>query len=126
MDIKTISPFLSVSAQIQVSDIAAISQHGFTAIISNRPDNESDDQPPSSALAEEASRQNIAFHELPVVAGKLSEADVKAFTAAMMEIRGPVLAFCRTGTRSATLWALYAAERLDVEALPTTTRWVGP
>ena len=125
MDIKTISPFLSVSAQIQVVEIAAIRALGFKAIINNRPDNESDDPPLSSALAEEAMRHDIAYHELLVVAGKLSEADIKDFSNAMAEIRGPVLAFCRTGTRSATLWALYAAQRLDVDAILRTTKEAG-
>lgn len=125
MDIKTISPFLSVSAQIQVADISAISKLGFKAIVNNRPDNESDDQPLSAALAEEAKNHDIAYHEIPVIAGKLCDSDVNAFTDAMVEIRGPVLAYCRTGTRSATLWALYAAERLDVDAILRTTNAAG-
>lgn len=125
MDIKTISPFLSVSAQIQVADISAISKLGFKAIFNNRPDNESDDQPLSAALAEEAKNHDITYHEIPVIAGKLCESDVKSFTNAMVEIRGPVLAFCRTGTRSATLWALYAAERLDVDAVLKATKAAG-
>ena len=125
MDIKTISPFLSVSAQIQAADIAEIAKQGFKAIINNRPDKESDDQPLSRVLAEESKRHNVAYYEMPVVAGNLCEADVKAFTDAMSDIRGPVLAFCRTGTRSATLWALYAAERLDVDAVLKSTRAAG-
>jgi len=125
MDIKTISPYLSVSAQIQAADIATIAKQGFKAIINNRPDKESDDQPLSSELADEARQHNIAYFEMPVVAGKLCEADVKAFTDAMVEIRGPVLAFCRTGTRSTTLWALYAAERLDVDAVLKSTKAAG-
>jgi len=125
VDIKTISPYLSVSAQIQVPDIAMLSALGFKAIINNRPDNETDDQPLSSALAEEARQHDMAYRDIPVVAGKLYAADVNAFTEAMAEIRGPVLAFCRTGTRSATLWALYAAARLDVDAILRTTNDAG-
>lgn len=125
VNVRTISPYLSVAAQIQIADISALGERGFRAIINNRPDNETDDQPLSSTLAEEAKRHDIAYLEIPVIAGKLCAADVKAFTEAMAEIRGPVLAFCRTGTRSATLWALYAAERLDVDAILRTTKEAG-
>ncbi len=125
MDIKTISPFLSVSEQILPADVASIAALGVKAIINNRPDKESDDQPLSSAIAEEAERHNIAYHYMPVIAGKLCETDVEAFTKAMVELQGPVLAFCRTGTRSITLWALYAAEHLDVDAVLRTTKQAG-
>lgn len=125
MDIKTISPFLSVSPQIQVADIGEIAELGFKAIINNRPDNESDDQPLSSVLAAEAARNDIAYLDIPVVAGKLCEADIQAFSKTMSEIRGPVLAFCRTGTRSATLWALDAAEQLDADAILRTAKAAG-
>lgn len=125
MNAKFISPFLSVSAQIQAEDVAEIAALGFKAIINNRPDKESDDQPPSAALAAEAARHAIVYRELPVVAGKLCESDVKAFAGAMAELRGPVLAFCRTGTRSATLWALCMAERLDVDAILRTVKDAG-
>lgn len=117
MNIKPIASYLSVSEQIQPADVAAIAARGFRAIINNRPNGETDDQPPSADIAAQARRHNIAYREIPVIAGKLREADVKAFTDAMDELRGPVLAYCRSGTRSVTLWALYAARRLDVDAI---------
>jgi len=125
MEVKTISPFLSVAAQIKAEDVATLSELGFRTIINNRPDNETDDQPRSATLAAAAKAHDIAYLDVPVVAGKLGAADVKAFSDAMHEVRGPILAFCRTGTRSATLWALYAAERLDVDAVMQATREAG-
>ena len=116
MEIKALSPFLSVTAQVQPSDIAGIAALGFKAIINNRPDKESDDQPLSAELAEEAARHDVAYCEIPVVAGQLNDANIYAFTEALEELHGPVLAFCRTGTRSATLWALSSARRLDTDA----------
>lgn len=125
MDIKTISPYLSVSSQIWPVDIDAIASQGFKAIINNRPDRESDDQPLSKALAEAAEQLGLDYREVPVVAGQVRDEDVKAFADATAELQGPVLAFCRTGTRSATLWALTAAQRLDINAIMRTTEAAG-
>jgi sulfide:quinone oxidoreductase len=50
---------------------------------------------------------------------------VAAFARALDEIEGPVLAFCRTGTRSATLWALAEAQRREPQAILATTAAAG-
>ena len=54
---------------------------------------------------------------MPVVSGKVTDEDAAAFAQALGEVKGPVLAFCRTGTRSTTLWALSEAWHLDPEAI---------
>jgi len=125
MEIKALSPFLSVTSQIQPGDIAGLAALGFKAIINNRPDGESDDQPLSAELAAEAARHDMAYCEIPVVAGQLNDANIYAFTEALEELHGPALAFCRTGTRSATLWALSSARRLDAEAILKVTTDAG-
>ena len=102
---------LSVAPQIAVADVAAIAAAGFTTLIGNRPDGEGDDQPETTALAAEARRHGLAFVHQPVVGGAIGAADVDAFDAALAQSTGPVLAFCRTGTRSTTLWALGQARR---------------
>ena len=125
MEIKTLSPFLSVTSQIQPADIAGIAALGYKAIINNRPDGESDDQPRSAELAEAAAGHKLAYCEIPVVAGQIDDANIYAFTEALEELRGPALAFCRTGTRSATLWALSSARRLDADAILKVTADAG-
>ena len=57
--------------------------------------------------------------------GKVTDADVAAFAKALDELRGPVLGFCRTGTRSATLWSLAEARHLDPEAILAVTTEAG-
>ena len=108
---------LSVAPQIAVADIAAIAEAGFTTLIGNRPDGEADDQPATTALAAEARRHGLAFAHQPVVGSAIDAADVDAFDAALARAAGPVLAFCRTGTRSTTLWALGEARRRPVDDL---------
>ena len=44
---------------------------------------------------------------------QLQQAQVQAFTTALSEMSAPVLAFCRTGTRSSTLGALQAPGTAD-------------
>lgn len=54
---------------------------------------------------------------MPVISGKVTDGDVEAFTAALDELERPVLSFCRTGTRSTRLWALFQGSRLNPDAV---------
>lgn len=125
MHIKSISPFLSVSEQIRPEDVETIAEQGFKAVINNRPDHESDDQPATEDIRAEVEKHGLEWRHMPVVAGSLEDSNVAAFAAAMEELPGPVLAYCRTGTRSASLWALHAATHLDVHAVLGTTAEAG-
>lgn len=106
MDIRPITKQLAVSPQILASDVAYIADIGFRSIICNRPDGESPDQPSFSEIETAAKKAGLEVRYLPIVAGQMEPGDPVDFAAALAEIPGPVLAYCRTGTRSATLWAL--------------------
>lgn len=112
-NMRRLTPFLSVSPQISEADIGTLAARGYRSVINNRPDNEGDGQPSSAVLEAAAKRLGLGYRHIPVVSGKVTDEDVAAFHTAMAELRGPVLAFCRTGTRSTTLWALTEAPRLD-------------
>lgn len=106
---------VSVAPQITLDDMPAIAEAGFTTLIGNRPDGEAEDQPETAALAAEARRHGLDFVHQPVVGSAIDTADADAFEAALAQACGPVLAFCRTGTRSTTLWALGQARRRPVD-----------
>ena len=125
MEIKKISPFLHVSSQLSVEDIGIAAAQGIKSIINNRPEGEAEDQPPNSDLEAAAQRYSLAYQHIPVTAGKLSDENIVQFKAAMESLQGPVLAFCRTGTRSTTLWALSEAPHLDVDTILSTAHAVG-
>ncbi|MFC6670533.1 TIGR01244 family sulfur transferase [Marinobacterium aestuariivivens] len=125
MDVRQLSPFISVSPQLAPADVGLAASMGFKAIIGNRPERESEDQPANDEIRAACERHGLAWHYLPVVSGRIEDPDVAAFRALMNEVRGPVLAFCRTGTRSATLWALSEAPRLDAEAILRATATAG-
>jgi sulfide:quinone oxidoreductase len=108
---KPITFILSVSEHIQPEEVTALAAAGFKAIICNRPDGEGADQPsfPEIEVAAQAAGMQAAY--LPVVSGKVGEADAQAFGLLMDRLPKPILAYCRTGTRSATLWSLSEAAR---------------
>ena len=125
MDIRKIDEGLSVSPQILPSEIAAAKAAGFRAVICNRPDGEAADQPTHEEMAQAAAAEGLEFRYLPVTPGVVTEETAHAFRAALTELPGPVLAYCRTGTRSATLWSLGAAEDHPVSEILGKTRAAG-
>ncbi|GAB4193315.1 MAG: bifunctional protein tyrosine phosphatase family protein/NAD(P)/FAD-dependent oxidoreductase [Wenzhouxiangellaceae bacterium] len=125
MDIKTIAPDLSVSPQITAQDVGIAASQGFRSLIINRPDGESTDQPDHLVIAEAARRHGLGVRYVPAISGKVTDADVEAFDKAMHELAAPALAYCRTGTRSATLWALAQAGHLSTDAILKTTASAG-
>jgi sulfide:quinone oxidoreductase len=123
MDIRKITDELSVAPQIRVGDVAAIAAAGYRAVICNRPDGESGDQPRSDDVAAAVTASGMEWRMLPV--SQISRADVDAFTAAMAELPKPVLAFCRSGTRCATLWSLSELDKRPVQDILARTRAAG-
>jgi len=123
---KPITPTLSVSEQILPTQMADLAAAGFRAIICNRPDGEGADQPAFAEIAAVAKAAGLEAAYLPITAGKVGDDDAAAFGALMENLPKPILAFCRTGTRSATLWSL--AEGARGRALPeilTATKAAG-
>lgn len=106
MELKTLTPELAVAAQIHASDLREIANAGFRTVICNRPDGEGNDQPVFAELQASARGLDIALHYLPAESGKVTDEQGRQFGALMDASPKPVLAFCRTGMRSTTMWAL--------------------
>lgn len=109
MDIKALTSHLSISPQILVSEMQAVADAGFKAIICNRPDGEGPDQPGFQEIENAAKQFGIEAKYLPAESGKVTDADGKSFGLLLQVLPGPVLAYCRTGMRSTTMWALSQA-----------------
>ena len=123
--IKRLTPFIAVAAQLQPADMGTLAASGFRCVINNRPDHEAEDQPDSEAMRRAAEACGLDYHHLPVVSGQIADLDVEHFRRLLDQVKGPVLAFCRTGTRSTTLWALSEAHHLDPETLLASARAAG-
>ncbi|HKL70597.1 TIGR01244 family sulfur transferase [Salibaculum sp.] len=125
MEFKTITDAITVSPQVCPDELTAIKEAGYRAIICNRPDGEAADQPTFEEIEAAANKVGLEARYLPIVAGKVSDADAEDFGTALTELPGPVLAYCRTGTRSATLWSLASADRLDPSEILSKTKAAG-
>jgi len=101
-----LGPELSVAGRLDRADIDALAGAGVRTIINNRPDGEDPGQLPAAEARRLAEAHGIAYHHIPITAATLSRADVDTFAAALRDAPGPVVAHCRSGTRSALLWAL--------------------
>ena len=118
MQLRQLTDILSVSAQIDEADVDALAEQGVRSLINNRPDGEVPGQPDSGALAAAAARHGMTYVHLPVISGQWHEDVVDAFADALQTLPPPILAFCRSGTRSCMLWALSAcAAGMDREAV---------
>jgi sulfide:quinone oxidoreductase len=106
MELKPLPPELSVAQQIAAADLAAIAHAGFRSVICNRPDGEGSDQPGFSELEQAAHGFGLQMRYLPAESGKVTDEQGRQFGELMAELPKPVLAFCRTGMRSTTMWAL--------------------
>jgi uncharacterized protein (TIGR01244 family) len=113
LDLKRINDHVSVSGQIQPQDVAALKAAGFVAIVNNRPDGESPDQPAGAEIEAAAKAAGLDYHFIPLGREGVSP-DMVAKTKSVLEgSAGPVFCFCRSGTRSTTLWALSQAGDMD-------------
>ncbi|MDF3831917.1 TIGR01244 family sulfur transferase [Cupriavidus basilensis] len=114
MEIRFLTGQLSVSPQIASTDIEAIAAQGFRALICNRPDGEGPDHPGFQEIEQAARAAGLAASYLPVESGKVTDAQGEAFGALMAGLPKPVLAYCRTGMRSTTMWALSQARHMPL------------
>ena len=125
MDSNKITDKVSVAPQIAVNDIETIKAAGFKAIICNRPDGEGADQPTFEEIQKAAREAGLEAAYVPVQSGKVTDKNVEEFGAALKELPRPVLAYCRTGTRSATLWSLHEAVKRPLPEILAATKSAG-
>jgi uncharacterized protein (TIGR01244 family) len=102
----SLGPGLSVTGRLDGPDIEALALAGVRTIVNNRPDGEDQGQLPAAEGRRIAEAHGLAYHHIPITAATLSRADVDAFAAALRDAPAPIVAHCRSGTRSTLLWAL--------------------
>ena len=106
---RKLTDSIYASPQISLEDVAEAAKIGVTLIINNRPEGESDDQVPGPEIEAAARAAGIDYVAIPVTHAGFSEPQVVAMAKALEGADGPVLAYCRSGTRSTLLWALSEA-----------------
>jgi uncharacterized protein (TIGR01244 family) len=114
---RDVSANFAASTQISVQDVELAAKEGFTAIVCNRPDNEDAGQINAAEIGAACTAHGLSFTHIPVVGG-MTEAQVEMMGSALERSVGPVLAYCRSGTRSTNIWALSrAANGEDADTL---------
>jgi sulfide:quinone oxidoreductase len=114
MKLANLAKGVLVADQILPEDLNDLAAQGIKTIFCHRPDGEGADQPNFAEIAQAAKKLKIKTHYLPVVSGKISDADVSAFAELFNEAKQPLLGYCRSGMRAATLWALSQGANLGL------------
>ena len=110
-DFRRLNENVMVSPQLALGDIALAAAQGVAMIVNNRPDGEDPDAPQGDAIAAAAAAAGLNYVAIPIGHSGFSEPQVDAMIAALEQAEGPILAYCRSGTRSTLLWALAAAKQ---------------
>lgn len=98
---------LYIAPQINREDAAEAAKLGITTVICNRPDQEEPGQPTFAEITARLSEAGITeVKHQPLTAPQITEADALSFADTLAASKGPVLAYCRTGTRCSLLWAI--------------------
>jgi uncharacterized protein (TIGR01244 family) len=101
-----LAPGVCAAGALSRDNIEALAAAGVRTIVNNRPDGEDPGQLPAAEARALAAAHGIQYHHIPVTAPTLSAADVDAFAAVLASAPQPIVAHCRSGTRSSLLWAL--------------------
>jgi uncharacterized protein (TIGR01244 family) len=101
-----LAPGLAAAGALSAADIDALAAYGVKTIINNRPDGEDPGQLPADDARRLCETHGVAYHHIPFVGPTLNPAHIDAFAAALKSAPGPVVAHCRSGTRSTLIWAL--------------------
>jgi len=116
VNIVQLAPDIAVAPQLVEADFADIAARGFRSVVNNRPEGETPDQLPNAQAEAAAHRHGLEFRYQPVRNINVTDDDVVETFARLMEnLPGPILFYCRTGTRCTILWTQAAAGRLGVD-----------
>lgn len=107
MRIRRLNGMFAISNQVEVNTVHELAKAGYKTLICNRPDNESTDQVAFDVVAVEAKRLGLKAIYLPIDEHGATEQDQAAFDQHVFACPKPIVAYCRSGTRSATLWAKF-------------------
>jgi uncharacterized protein (TIGR01244 family) len=122
---QPLSETVFVAGQIRPEDVAEFADCGVTIIVNNRPDGEEAEQPASAEIEAAARAAGIDYLHIPI-AETFSGEKVAAMGDALANAGGNVVIFCKSGTRSAYLWALARARQgADVDELIFHARQAG-
>jgi uncharacterized protein (TIGR01244 family) len=123
-DFKRVTEDFFVSPQITVDDVRRAAAAGFRTVVNNRPDGEDPFQTPGAEIEAVARELGLQYEQIHV-SGAPQQGAIDALRSVIEGAGKPILAYCRSGTRSITLWALAAASSRDAEEIVAAGRAAG-
>lgn len=115
MQANKLTDELSVRGQISPGDVQAAKEAGFTTIVCNRPDGETEGQPTAGEIEEAARDAGLGFHHNPVAPGAVTAEAVSKQGEVLGAAPGKVLAYCGSGQRATMLWMLSNPDNLSAD-----------
>ncbi len=122
---QKLTDHIYLSKQIYPADMTKLAKCGIGCIINNRPDGEGLDQPSHMELQKAAALHGMSMYYMPVTLGHSFESQANTFRQILNQTDQIVLAFCRTGNRSAHIWALSQAGIMPGETIIKIARKAG-
>jgi uncharacterized protein (TIGR01244 family) len=115
--IRRLDEKVMISGQIEPGDVARLKDEGVSMIVCNRPDDEEPGQPSAAEIEDAARRAGLQFRNIPIARG-IGPSDAKSMEEAIEAANGKILSYCRTGNRSALVWAIARRNQgVEVEEL---------
>jgi len=109
-NVRQLDERMLIAGQIMPGDVPGFARSGVTMIVNNRPDGEDPDQPRAAEIEAAAEAAGIGYRHIPIARG-MGPSDVETMREAIASVgEGKMLAFCRSGNRSALVWAVAQSE----------------
>ena len=104
----------ATAPQLSPEDVPQAGAAGFRSIVNNRPDFEGGpSQPTSQAIRAAADAAGLGYAFLPVQSGFQTPDEIARMRELIDTLPKPVLAFCRSGARTANLYRAAKARQSD-------------
>jgi uncharacterized protein (TIGR01244 family) len=105
LPLRAVAEDVCVAPQLGPQHMAELAAAGFRSVINNRPDFEGGaDQPTSAQMQAAALAAGLTYAHLPVSPAHQSPQEIARFAELLAQLPRPIVAFCRSGTRSGTLF----------------------
>lgn len=110
--LRHVAPDVCVAPQLEPPAMAELAAMGFKSVVNNRPDfEEGPDQPTDAQMKAAAEAAGLAYAYLPVQPAYQSPQEISRMAELLAALPRPMVAFCRSGTRSGKLYQAASAAR---------------
>ena len=110
-DYKAINSKFSVAGALSDAGMEQAKKLGLSTVINNLPDDEVVNGFTTDIARAKAKSLGLNYHYLPVTGASLNDQNnIDQFKKIISKTNSPVLAHCKSGTRSAVLWGLATSQ----------------